>query len=136
MNKIKVGVLKDVTIAKKAPRPLWTPENLLTFVTALSVPERSFLDWSIMALQLLCYLTMRRFNDLQNIMVGDVTVLRNGDLQIFQRVGKTFQLGQGNFFYILNKPFGGFSVKSLMDKYVQRLGLKSNDFLFPSLCKI
>ena len=35
VTKVKVGVLKNVAIAKKAPRPLWMPENLLTFVTAL-----------------------------------------------------------------------------------------------------
>ena len=50
VTKVKVGVLKNMAIAKKSPRPLWMPENLLTFVTALAVPERSFLDWRIMAL--------------------------------------------------------------------------------------
>ena len=48
--KVKVGVLKNVTIKKKVPRPLWTPENLLAFVTALAVPNIIFLDWRIMAL--------------------------------------------------------------------------------------
>ena len=48
-----------------------------------------------MALQLLCYLSMRRFNDFQNIKVGDIIVLANGDLRLFQRIGKTFQMGQG-----------------------------------------
>ena len=37
VSKVKVGVLKNVTIEKKAPRPLWSPENLLAFVTALAV---------------------------------------------------------------------------------------------------
>ena len=27
-------------LQKRAPRPLWTPENLLTFVTALEKPEK------------------------------------------------------------------------------------------------
>ena len=72
-----------MAIAKKAPRPLW-------FVTALVVPEKNFLDWRIMALQLLCYLTMRRFNDFQNIKVGDIRVLANGDLRLFQKISKMF----------------------------------------------
>ena len=135
VTKVKVGVLKNVAIAKRAPWPLWMPENLLTFVTALAKPERSVLDWRIMALQLLCYFTMQRFNDLQGVKVEDIRVLANGDLRIFQKVGKTFQMGQGNYFYVLNKPFGGFTVKSLMDKYVLKLGLKSTDFLFPHFAK-
>ena len=75
-------------------------------------------------MQLLCYISMRRFNDFQNIKVGDIRVLANGDLRIFQRVGKTFQMGQGAFIHILNSPFGGFTIKSLMDQYVLKLGLK------------
>ena len=35
-----------------------------------------------MALQLLCFLSMRRFNDFQNIKVGDIRVLANGDLRL------------------------------------------------------
>ena len=82
VSKVKVGVLKNITIVKKAPRPLWMPENLFRFVTALAVPNINFLDWRIMALQLLCYLTMRRFNDFQNIKVGDIRILANGDLRL------------------------------------------------------
>ena len=122
VTKVKVGVLKNIAITKKAPRSLWTSENLLMFVTTLTVPERSFLDWMIMALQLLCNLTMRRFNDLQNIKVGDIMVLAYVDLRIFQKVGKTFQMGQGTYIHVLNKPFGGFTAKSLMDRYVLKLG--------------
>ena len=112
VNKIKVGILKQVAVVKKAPRPLWTAENVLRFVTALAVPERNFLDWRIMVLQLLCYLSMRRFNDFQNIRVGDVRVLANGDLRFFQKIVKTFQMGQGNYVHVIYKPFGGFTVKS------------------------
>ena len=135
VSKVKVGVLKNVAVLKKAPRPLWTPENWLTFVTTLAVPNRNFLDWRIMALQLLCYISMRRFNDFQNIKVGDIRVLANGDLRIFQRVGKTFQMGQGAFTHVLNRPFGGFAVKSLMDQYILKLGLKTSDYLFPQFAK-
>ena len=131
VNKVKVGVLKNVTTSRQAPRPLWTPENMLIFVTTLSAPNKTFMDWRIMALQLLCYLSMRRFSDFQNIKVGDITVLANGDLRIFQKVGKTFQSGQGNFIHILNKPFGGFTVKSIIQTYINRLGLARDDFLFP-----
>ena len=135
VSKVKVGVMKNVAVLKKAPRPLWTPENLLTFVSTLAVPNINFLDWRIMALQLLCYISMRRFNDFQNIKVGDIRVLANGDLRIFQKVGKTFQMGQGTFIHILNRPFGGFTVKSLMDQYILKLGLKTNDYLFPRCAK-
>ena len=105
VTKVKVGVLKNMAIAKRAPRPLWTPENLLMFVTALAKPERSVLDWRIMDL-LLCYVTMWRFNNLQGVKVEDIRVLANGDLRIFQKVGKTFQMGQGNYFYVLTNLFG------------------------------
>ena len=102
-----------MTLSKKAPRPLWTPENLLTFVSALSAPNRSPMDWRIMALQLLCYLSMRRFSDFQNIKVGDVTVLANGDLRLFQKIGKTFQMGQGYFHSCVKQAFWGFYCEKL-----------------------
>ena len=78
---------------------------------------------------------MRRFNNFQNIRVGDVRVLANGDLRLFQKVGKTFQMGQGNYVHVMNRPFGGFTVKSLLDQYVLKLGLKSVNFLFPCFAK-
>ena len=31
VNKIKVGVLKQVAVPKRAPRPLWTAENRVGF---------------------------------------------------------------------------------------------------------
>ena len=104
-------------------------------MTALAVPNRNLLNLIIMALQLLCYLSMRRFNDFQNIKVGDIRVLANGDLRLFQKIGKTFQMGQGTFIHVMNKPFGGFTVENLMDQYVFKLGLKSDDYLFPHFAK-
>ena len=61
-----------------------------------------------MALQLLCYLSMRRFSDFQNIKVGDVTVLANGDLILFQKVGKTISVGPGHFYSCVEQAFWGF----------------------------
>ena len=133
--KVKVGVLKNVAIAMRAPQPLWTADNLLTFVTALVKSEKTVFDWRILALQVLCYFTMRQFSDLQSVKVGDIRVLANGYLQIFQKIGKTFQMGQGNYFYVLNKPFGGFTVNAILDQYILKLGLKSKDFLFPCFAK-
>ena len=110
VTRVKVGVLKNV-------------------VTALVKPETTVFDWRIMALQVLCYFTMQRFSDLKSVKDEDIRVLANGDLRIFQRVGKTLQMGQENYF--LSKTVGGFTVKSLMEEYVLKLGLKSCDFLFP-----
>ena len=44
-------------------------------------------------------------------------------------------MGQGTFIHVLNKPFGGFTEKNLMDKHVLRLGLGSDYFLFPCFAK-
>ena len=68
---------------------------------------------------------------IQRVKVGDIRVLANGDLCIFQKLGKTDKLGQGSYFYVLNKPFGGFTVKLILDQYVLKLGLKPEDFMFP-----
>ena len=129
--KIKVGVLKTVTQPKRPPRPLWTPENFHKFVSALARPERTVFDWRIMCLQIICYFTLRRFDDVHRVKVEDIRVLDNGDIRIFQQSGKTDQLGAGSYYYIANKPFGGFTVKRILDQYVLKLGLKSTDFLFP-----
>ena len=45
-------------------------------------------------------------------------------------------MGQGSFIHVLNKPFGGFTVKNLMDKHVLRLGLGSDYSLFSLFCKV
>ena len=39
-------------------------------------------------------------------------MLANGDLRLFQKIGKTFLMGQGTFIHVLNKPFGDFTVKN------------------------
>ena len=48
-KKLKLG-FENMTFFKRASRPLWSPENLLVFVSALSAPNRSLMDWRIMAL--------------------------------------------------------------------------------------
>ena len=58
VTKVKVGILKNVAIAKRAPWPLWTAQNMLMFVPALAKPGGTVFDWRIMALQVLCYFTM------------------------------------------------------------------------------
>ena len=85
------------------------------------------------ALQLICYFTLWHFDNIHKVKVEDIRVLDNGDIRIFQQNLRKIndQLGEGSYYYISNKPFGGFTVKRILDQYVLKLGLKSMDFLFP-----
>ena len=133
ISKVKVGILKDVVMVPREPRALWTTENLYKFVEALDVPHTSLADWRILALQVLCYFTLCRFDDLARVLVGDVTVLKGGDLKIKRGKSKTDQLGRGSFNYVSGKSFGKYSVTKILDTYVTKLGLKPTNYLFPQL---
>ena len=133
ISKVKVGILKSVVTATREPRALWTTENLYKFVEALNVPHTTLADWRILALQVLCYFTLCRFDDLARVLVGDVTVLKGGDIKIKRGKSKTDQLGRGSFNYVSGKSFGKYSVTKILDSYVTKLGLKPTDYLFPKL---
>ena len=133
VSKVKIGVLKTAVSAPREPRALWTAENLNKFVTALNSLQTSLADWRILALQVLCYFTVCRFDDLSRTLVGDVRVLQNGDIKIKRGKSKTDQLGRGSFNYVSGQKFGDHSVPQILDTYVTTLKLKSTDYLFPQL---
>ena len=81
--------------------------------------------------QLLSFFGMRRFDDLKEIRVGDVTVLEEGDLEIFVAKSKTDQEGRGFVFHVSGERHKGFSIPEVFRWYVDSVGLTDDDYLFP-----
>ena len=54
---------------------------------------------------------MRRFDDVKEIWVEDVTVLEEGDLEIYVAQSKTDQDGLGFVFHVSGERFKGFSIQ-------------------------
>ena len=60
--------------------------------------------------QLLMFFGMRRFDNLREVQVGDVTVLEDGDLEIFIARSKTDQDGLGFVFHVSGERYKWFSM--------------------------
>ena len=74
---------------------------------------------------------MRRFDDLKEIQVTDVTVLEDGDLEIFVAQSKTDQDGLGFVFHVSGDKYEGFWMPEFLKWYVDSVGLSDETYLFP-----
>ena len=81
--------------------------------------------------QLLMFFGMRRFDDLREIRVKDVTVLDEGDLEIFVARSKKDQDGLGFMFHVSGEKYKGFSMPEVLKWYMDSMGLLDKDYLFP-----
>ena len=81
--------------------------------------------------QLLMFFRMRRFDDVKEIWVEDVTVLEGGDLDIFVARSKTDQDGLGFVFHVSGEKYKGFSMPGVLKWYVDSVGLTDKNYLFP-----
>ena len=88
--------------------------------------ERRFL-----VMQLFMFFGIRRFDDIRMLRVRDCVVLDTGDLEMYVLSSKTDQLGVGFVFHVSGERYKGFSVPDVLDWYVDSVGLKEDDYLFP-----
>ena len=81
------------------------------------------------------FFRMRRFDDVKEICVEDVTVLEEGDLEIFVAWSQTNQDSLGFVFYMSGEKYKEFSMPGVLKWYVDSACLTDKDYLFPRFRK-
>ena len=87
-------------------------------------------DRRFLVQQLLLFFGMRRYDDLKEITVGDISVLEHGDLEFYVGRSKTDQDGNGFVFHVSGEKYNGFSIPGVLEWYLESLDLKEKDYLF------
>ena len=82
-------------------------------------------------MMILMFFGMKRFDDIKQLRLCDISVLRGGHLEFYVERLKTDQLGQGFVFHVTGEKFKGFSIPKVLNWYLDSTGLRGSDFLFP-----
>ena len=82
-------------------------------------------------MQTLMFFGMRRFNDIKDLTVEDITVLESGDFEFYVQKSKGDQECHGFAFHISGERRNGFSVPKVLGWYINSMGLRGTDCLFP-----
>ena len=88
-------------------------------------------DRRFLVQMLLLFFGMKRYDDLKEIRVCDITVLEGGHLEFYVASSKTDQSGNGFIFHVTGEKFRGFSIPKVLNWYLESTGLRGTDYLFP-----
>ena len=86
-------------------------------------------------MQLFTFFGMKRFSDISNIQVNDLEFRKDKSLKVKVRKNKTDQLMRGTHFTLSGSKSKGFSLTEIVEWYIDSLGLREEDFLFPRFRK-
>lgn len=134
--KVKVSVMKRRKQVAVRARNMWTVRAMGKLIRSLyRVPasEVSAQDRRCLVLQVMLFFGMKRFSDLVQVRVSDLTFTKEGDLEVKMRRSKTDQEGKGSSFFLSGRRKSGFSIPEIVRWYVSSLGLSGEDMLFPRL---
>ena len=90
-------------------------------------------EWRLAVMVVMCYFGCRRFSDIVKLKVKDV-VITDEEVEVFMKKQKTDVFNEGDSFKMVAKG-GDISLKKFLESYVERLGLKKLDSLFPRKLK-
>ena len=82
-------------------------------------------------MMMLLFFGIRRFDDIKKLRVCDINVLKGGHLEFYVSSSKTDQLSNGFVFHCTGEKIKGFSIPQVLYWYIQSVGLRGEDFLFP-----
>ena len=88
-------------------------------------------DRRFLVMMLLMFFGMKRYDDVKNLRVCDITVLKGGHLEFYVDSSKTDQLCQGFVFHVTGEKFKGFLIPKVLNWYLDSTGLRGEDYLFP-----
>ena len=88
-------------------------------------------DRRLLVVMLMTFFGIRRFGDIQELQVEDLTEIEGGDLEVYVKRSKTDQEGRGFIFHLSGARVNGFSITGVVRWYIKSLGLSGEDFLFP-----
>ena len=90
-------------------------------------------DRRCLVLQVLLFLGMKRFSDIQHIKVDAVQFREDGAVEVKVQRSKTDQEARGSTFVVVGDEKRGLLVSELLKWYFNSLGLRGQDFVFSSL---
>ena len=82
-------------------------------------------------MMLIMFFGMRRYNDIMELSIDDISILESGDLEFYIRKSKTDQEGRGSIFHMSGEKYGGFSIPGVLCWDIESTGLRITDYLFP-----
>ena len=82
-------------------------------------------------MMIIMFFGMKRYDNIKQLRVRDISVLRGGHLEFYVERSKTDQLGHGFIFHVTGEKFKGFSIPRVLNWYLDSTGLRGSDFLFP-----
>ena len=84
-----------------------------------------------LALQLILFMGLKRFSDVNRIKIKDIEFKEDGSMEIFMKSSKTDQLQRGEKFEISGEKMkNGVSVPEIVKWYLKDLKLKENAYVF------
>ena len=135
---VKKGCMKQArereTVRKKRVRSVMTLNHirllLLRFYKRPACKVRPA-DRHFLMLMIIMFFGIKRFDDVKDLKVSDITVLEDGHLEFYVDNSKTDQLCQGFIFHVTGNSFNGISIPKILNWYLKSTELTRDDFLFP-----
>ena len=128
---VKKGIIKKMnSLAKKRKRKPAQKRDVEILWTEVMRGLKEPLKLMVAVVFIICYLAVRRFSDINRLLVKDMEVQEGGVLFYMPR-SKNDKWSEGREFFISGEKDGRFSFIELMKNYVKRMGLKKEDHLFP-----
>ena len=135
---VKKGVVKAARerelIKKKRVKSVMTLDHIRLFICKLYKKPASKVkpaDRRFLVMMMLLFFGIRRFDDIKKLRVCDINVLKGGHLEFYVSSSKTDQLSNGFVFHCTGEKIKGFSIPQVLYWYIQSVGLRGEDFLFP-----
>ena len=135
---VKKGVMKVArereSVRKKKVKSVMTLDHVRLFICklfkrpALKVKPA---DRRFLVMMILMFFGMKRFDDIKQLRVCDISVLHGGHLEFYVERSKMDQLGQGFVFHVTGEKFKGFSIPKVFKWHLDSTGLRGSDYLFP-----
>ena len=136
VGQVKKAAAKKRPVGKLRPRMVMTLGHLIELVGNLYKKPAQLVkavDRRTLVLQIILFLGMKRFSDVQMIKVKDVKFREDGSVEISIGKTKTDQAARGSKFVIVGSKKRKVMSADIFRWYFQSLNLKQGDFVFPKL---
>ena len=136
VTQVKKAAVKKRAVGVQRSRVVMLVKHLEVLVMRLykkPVGLVGLADMRCLVMQVLLFLGMKRFSDIQNIRVDDVHFREDGVVKITLGKTKTDQEARGSTFVVVGDVKRGLLVTEMLGWYFKKMGLVGQDFVFCSL---
>ena len=136
VNKVKLAVVKEANEGKRKVERIGMTKEILEVIvkscynkdSKLVLPERR----RFMMMKIMCFLGVKRFNDIHKIKRKNVTVREDGRVKVWIEKTKTDKKREGSEFVLTKSKIGKLSVTSLVKWYLESMGdIPGDAYIFP-----